>query len=392
MGVQTYGLPDDEEQQRALVNSSQPLATAPETVTGVGQPAMPEVQTSAPPSPGALNQEATPVSTDEQVGGGGAETPQSAPDLMKDRGKPEQYMRKQWASNADQLTESIEGVAKRMEKLRGDRVARAQAQQMTDVMGQQGADPKKAGDAVIKMGEQEVDHLVETGEQKASWGKKIKKRLRNAYNTIPEDEMGLFLMEFGLRAMMAGETMGTMGALGAAGSGALTSLQGRQQAEADRSLAADKYAQEQGLAEYGALTDKQKADTDQMRAETDKGYKDALSKARGQGYNGEKVFLDNTMQTAGFSQQERTAILTGGLSIGEKTDRIIEQLQKKQLSAPYDTDPVTGKEYGEMTVDDMELYAAEILAMQERITKQARGATKADPETAQDFINEAAGK
>ena len=82
-----------------------------------------------------------------------------------------------------------------------------------------------------------------------SWGKRIKARLRNVYNTIPEDEMGLFLMEFGMRAMMAGETMGTMGALGAAGSGALSSLQGRQTAAADRKLEAEKYADEQALEE-----------------------------------------------------------------------------------------------------------------------------------------------
>jgi hypothetical protein len=77
-----------------------------------------------------------------------------------------------------------------------------------------------------------------------SWGKRIKARLRNVYKHIPEDEMGLFLMEFGMRAMMAGETMGTMGALGAAGSGAMSSLQGRQTAAADRKLEADKYADE----------------------------------------------------------------------------------------------------------------------------------------------------
>ena len=373
--AETFALPqDDEDQQAALVASSAPMATQPASMTGLQQQQPPPISGS---SGGELAGQ-PPVPAQAPGGPDPAQTPaQGAPDLTKDTGTPDKMLRTQWRDNAESLAEMQENIANKMEKAANNRVSKAQAQEMTENMKAQGADPSKAVEANLKMAEEEIDHTVKIGEKNKKWGNKIKKRLRNVYNRIPEDEMGLFLMEFGMRAMMAGETMGTMGALGAAGSGAMSSLQGRQQAEEDRALAADKYANEQGLAEFGALTDKQNADSATMTAEA---RRDAYGADRS--YQGEKVYLEKLFKNAGWSDQQIADHFTGKTSPAERRQILNDTLQKVAAARPYDEDQITGKEFGAMKSADIEAWIDEMMKI-EGTTERAK--------SAQDYINAADG-
>lgn len=95
---------------------------------------------------------------------------------------------------------------------------------------------------------------------------KLKDRWKNIFNIIDEDEMPLFLIDFGMRAMMAGEGMGDLAAIGAAGSGALGALQGRRQMATEQDAALRKEAFETATGIYGAETDRMKAEADMMEA------------------------------------------------------------------------------------------------------------------------------
>lgn len=374
MTVETYGLPQEEDQQQALVDSSAPMANQPANMTGLQQQQPPPI---SGPSGGSLGGQA-PVPTNAPGGPEPAQAPaQGGPDLTKDRGTPDKMLRSQWRDNAEDLASMQENIAKKMEKARSNRVSKAQAQEMTDSMKAQGADPTKAVAENLKMAEEEIDHVVQINDKPKKWGEKIKKRLRNVYNTIPEDEMGLFLMEFGMRAMMAGETMGSAAALGAAGSGALSSLQGRQQAEKTRALDADKYANEQGVAEFGALTDKQNADSATMTAEA---RRDAYGADRS--YQGEKVYLEQLFKKAGWSDQQIADHFTGKTSPAERRQILNDTLQKVAAARPYDEDQITGKEFGAMKSADIEAWIDEMMKI-EGTTERAK--------SAQDYINAADG-
>ena len=82
----------------------------------------------------------------------------------------------------------------------------------------------------------------------------LKERWKNIFNIIPKEDMGLVLMDFGFRAMIAGETMSDAGALGAAGMGALQGVGSRREAETQQEMAMMKMANEEGRANMETIT------------------------------------------------------------------------------------------------------------------------------------------
>ena len=67
--------------------------------------------------------------------------------------------------------------------------------------------------------------------------KELKNRWKNIFNVVPEEDFGLFLMDFGLRMMAAsgsGEALGT--SIGMAGQGALAGVQERQRYQEGRDM------------------------------------------------------------------------------------------------------------------------------------------------------------
>jgi hypothetical protein len=77
----------------------------------------------------------------------------------------------------------------------------------------------------------------------------VKWSWKNIFKIIPEEDLGLVLMDFGLRAMIGGETMGIGGALGTAGAGALQGVSQRREAAYQRDIAALEAGEKSALAQ-----------------------------------------------------------------------------------------------------------------------------------------------
>lgn len=96
----------------------------------------------------------------------------------------------------------------------------------------------------------------------------FKKRWKNIFNVIPRDQMGLFLMDFGMRMMAASMQPGNaLVHMGMAGSGALAGAQGRQQLEEERALKAEETASKDAAGVIGMQQQQQAIGIDQKRAE-----------------------------------------------------------------------------------------------------------------------------
>jgi hypothetical protein len=180
--------------------------------------------------------------------------------------------------------------------------------------------------------------------------KELRTGWRRIFNQIHEDEMGLFLMDFGLRAMMAGESMGTVGALGAAGSGALQALQGRRRQAVEDEMSREQMVQKGALDKYTAESGRISAEAQAKRAEL-----------AGQGYRGEKAWLLELGKATGRSDEEMMKMFEGGASETERRQYWMEWIADVVAKAKTDANLVadmnpkdsSGKYYKEYTEDDM---------------------------------------
>lgn len=319
---------------------------------------------------------------------GGGQAAGSGFDVEKDRGPAGTTVQRKAQENPEAIVKAAEEAMHTATSTVGNKDDNAaQLQELSKKLGVTGKTLEQLTEQFLVGG----DRSVQDGITDAKHYTKLKDRWKNVFQFIGKDEMGLFLIDFGMRAMMAGESMGTMGALGAAGSGALGALQGRRRQSYEDEIAMRDKAGESALEQYKAESGRMEAGAAVKRADTDKEYKDSLTESRDAGYRGEKVFMQDRLRAEGVPEDEINSLLLGDLSPEEKVTRIVENLQKKQLASPYDTDPITGKEYGEMGRADMERYAMELLEMQKAIVKNYRE-QQARAAAAQKHIDKAAGK
>lgn len=215
----------------------------------------------------------------QQAQGGMAEGQQPGGpgfDPMKDRPRSDQMIDQQMQSNPDALLaaaeQSVEAIAN--VNANSNEESSSQMRQMARLVEGQGVVIKPTFEEMRDKVEMGLRHNVEAKRMTEAEARKARKGWRKIFNTIHEDEMGLFLIDFGLRAMMAGEEMGDVAALGAAGSGAMGALQGRRQTEIDAETAltaeAHKRTVEQMDAESGRMTSEAQTVTAAARATTAK--------------------------------------------------------------------------------------------------------------------------
>lgn len=206
---------------------------------------------------------------DEATGalGGGTEPPAEDP-LKKDRGKPGDIVKDMDSGDALTVVKQTVKDLEQARKSANPDLSRGQAIEITNHLEATGVDVKKAGEQMLEQYEKSVDIDVINEKVSDKEGKKRKWAFRNVYNKIAPEEMGLFLIDFGLRAMMAGESMGTMGALGAAGSGALGALQQRREANEAKAVEDYKYGLERGDTEREFGLDERRVAAEEKRAET----------------------------------------------------------------------------------------------------------------------------
>jgi hypothetical protein len=223
----TQALPPDPEEERLRA------------LAGGGQP------TSGPVgSGGNVNGASAPLSqpgpNESQPAGPDSD---SKRDLLTDQGSPQDKIDKMAPG---EMEEAIEKSAAHVAGMEMDKEgalsdpdledARIKAKKRAVGEGMAGVNPETA---LMKESERRLKlykQMEKDGEITPVQHEKLRDKWKNIFNIIPKEDMGLVLMDFGFRAMMAGETMGSAGAIGAAGAGALAGVQSRQTADYDRSV------------------------------------------------------------------------------------------------------------------------------------------------------------
>lgn len=328
--------------------------------------------TSAPPtSGGTADVSGAPLSgnqaTESQVGG--TESSGGGFDPTNDRGPVGSSIRDKTTQNPDMVTQAASDSLETVKNVRANDNGQSdiQMQRINEQLGPKNT--AKAKDQAIEQYNDGVDLAVKDGKLTKRQALKQKVKFKNAFNKIKDEEMGLFLMDFGMRMMVAGEEMGSMGAIGAAGMGAMGALQGRRETEAAQTLEADRYEREFGLDErrVGAL--EKQADASATRAETAAG-----------GYRGEKAYLMELGRSQGFSEGEMLQMFSGGELPNVRFQKWMDFVGKTVEKAIADPsmlpnkglDPVTGKKYSEFGPEDMKAWAQRMVEQEQAYSAFSR--------------------
>lgn len=272
----TMGIPVREIKNKLATDEAQ--AGIPQQVQTypAGAKTGPGLQTSDPMSSGGNATDAvTPV-------GNGANESQDVGsdsnqfDGMKDRGTPDQKIESMVAGEIeDKLMQSAQHVAGMKPPEKDGALSQdpelneiqvtAKRRQVGELMSAQGANPKTALEKLRDKKLKDYQAMAKKGEITNKQHGKLKFHWKNIFNHIPEEDFGLVLMDFGFRAMMAGETMGSAAAIGAAGSGALAGVAGRKEAAYQRDV------EQYNMASEGALAETQQARTSNETINTEAG-------------------------------------------------------------------------------------------------------------------------
>lgn len=325
-----------------------PLQVAQATTAPIGQQPAPALQSSAPPSPGGnanANGRTPDQSNANESQGGGV-------DLVKDRGTPDQVIQNM---DPDLLVKTVEQSAKAASSESGETGKHSDTpekkKQANELLKSQGADPSKSIKQMEKEFMASAKKRRDEGEITAEHYTGLKDRWKNIFQIIPKEDFGLFLMDFGMRAMMASETMGSMGAIGAAGSGALEASRGRGQAKTDVAIADQEAARKGALETYKAESGRMQAEASQTTAEASRTRADAI----GGGYKGEKAWLLDLGQSMGKTEDEIWDMFNKVKAPEVRRQEFMDFILKAQQDATFtQTDPILGKKYRDFTADDMQ--------------------------------------
>lgn len=224
----------------------------PETYP-IGQgPATADLQSSALPASRPAPTGQPPASNGAAAKAGGADP------LLKDRGTPDQIVSKMGAGEVEAALERsanavANGAMPQEGALEDPDLQAANVASKKDQVNQKltasGANPHTALAQLRDQRLAEYERMYNEGVITKVSHTKLKDRWKNIFNIIPREDMGLVLMDFGFRAMMAGETMGDVAAIGAAGAGALQGVQQRQKETYDRKTSQFNMADEGARAE-----------------------------------------------------------------------------------------------------------------------------------------------
>lgn len=315
-------IPTEEDEE---LNINPPLTAgneAGQTISPVPQ----EMPTSGPSPSGATTGSSAPLSGNQQPQGGGPEPSQEL-DLMKDRGNPETMVQEEAHKDPDKFSENVDATYQAIRSRRaksGDKAAQLELELLNEKMG---IDGEAAKEEVFRQAEVGIQRAEEDKKITAKQAKQKRFALKNIYKTIKPEEMSLFLIDFGMRAMMAGETMGDLGALGAAGSGALGGLQERRRFAAEQEIAAGERAAEDYTTAQELALEERKV-----------GALEARSAALGgdRSYQGEKVWATNFYRSLGWSDQQIAEVFSGARTPEEMYDSVYDDLMSQRQKAQAD--------------------------------------------------------
>lgn len=376
-----FGIDPKDEKRNALTGE---LETVQETGGALGEIPAP------PSSPVPAGRGQSPLSAAQQApqqGGGAGATEAGGFDAAKDRGNPTTLARDTVLKDPDSGVSAMEDSAKFVSNQRGKgRQVQLQTELMNEQLGLTGKEAEAAKETMQTQAMQAIDLAESDGKLTKKQAKKKRFQLKNVFNTIKPEEMSLFLIDFGMRAMMAGETMGDLGALGAAGSGALGGIQERRRFAEQQEIEASERERMAALEERGVAADEMRAGAAQTTAQA------ALTRAEAadRGYTGEKVWLENFFKEAGKSDEEIADYFMraeGGTARRQSlTDALMKRIEKSSL---IDSDPILGKKYVDFTEKDMQDWVDRVLAEEQ---SRAGGGALSSGKGTSDYIREAGGQ
>jgi hypothetical protein len=243
---------------------------------------------------------------------------------------------------------------------------KGQKLQMNSAMAAQGANPETALKGLRDKRLKDYAAMRKKGEITPVQHTALKDRWKNIFNIVPKEDMGLFLMDFGFRAMMAGEEMGDLGAIGAAGSGALAGSQARRQAKVDAEISDYDRAQEGALDQHKADSTRISAEASRISAEANRTRAEAL----GQGYSGEKVWLNDFFTEAGWTKQQIADYFGKAKGPAARRQDLTDALLKRIEGAGIiDVDPILGKPLKEFEEADIQTWVDQVLGSEEAATR-----------------------
>jgi hypothetical protein len=353
------------------LGGAQPQMMAQTTTAPMGADPAPALQSSAPSSSGGnASGESAPLSQpgpNESQGGG--------VDFVKDRGDPATMINNMPAGQLETMLErSARSVANAKPATEGaledpmmqEIKVKSQKLQMNNNMSAQGADPEKGIQALYKERMKIYDAARAKGDLTKEHHTALKDRWKNIFNIVPKEDMGLFLMDFGFRAMMAGETMGDAAAIGAAGAGALAGSQGRRQKAVDDEIADSDRAMEGALDTYKAESDRMTSEASRTNAAANTVRADAI----GGGYQGEKVWLNDFFSEAGWSKQQIADYFGKAKGPAARRQDLTDALLKRIEGAGIiDVDPILGKPLREFGNEDIQLWVDQVLGEEDRAAR-----------------------
>ncbi len=313
--------------------TSPALAGQPASITG-----QQEVAGAAPPS-GPVGSGNSAPNVNTPVAGDAPQTQPAGPDLLKDRGSPADIVadgtRKDPQAQLKVGQETEEAL--KNTKANNNGQSSMQGVELNKNLTENGVNIPKGFQDLQDEIYKGLKRGVEDDKITKAEEKKLRKGWRKVFNHVNEDEMGLFLIDFGMRAMMAGETMGSAGAIGAAGSGALGALQGRRQSAADEETAMQQTAFDQATGRFESESDRMKAGAAVTAADAQKTRAGAL----GKGYAGEKSWMLDLGRSIGRKDDEMFDIFAGVKTEGETRDFYRELIAKRiaDAQASLEKDP-----------------------------------------------------
>lgn len=272
------------------------------------------------------------------------------PDLLQDQGKAGDLAKNKMHQNPQQASDALAGSVNAMDHYRKQREARAKAgdksaQLEMELFNERLGinDPEAAQKAKDEYLHPETGQFA-TGLERAKQDNNIDEKeykqkkwaLKNIYRHIKPEEMGLFLMDFGMRAMIAGESMGDLGALGAAGSGAMGALQERRRYSEEQRIAEEQRGVEAGERAAEDMVDAQKiAQKNRELDQFDEKLKlegrklDIEEKSGGAGMKWQSQYLAQFYRDLGYSESEIARILAGGPDNVELINDNIQRLHSE---------------------------------------------------------------
>ena len=328
----------------------------------------------------------TPVEPEARQQQGGGVEPKPEFDVKPDRGPagnaPQRYMYDKPDETSKALGDSYEA----MQKYRRQRQARADAGdksaqlEMELFNAKSGINGEAAREEVLNpengqiaksINRLEEDNIITEEQAKSKrWA------LKNIYRHVKPEEMGLFLMDFGLRAMMAGENMGDLGALGAAGSGAMGALQERRRYADEQGIAAgERAAEDMRWSEEQALEGRKVASQEKK----DQALADYYKRDPSLGKGGQLEWKVTQLRQAGVSEETIQRIIAGADTYDEISQRLQQDFHEMVKQGNYGFVPEGGTEtvyYDDLSRKDQiaaeQQWIAERIGIAERVAEDAR--------------------